>query len=120
MDETVEVWRIFALPDGKSSMECVNVKLEGGRSKLLAGTGVQIVTMAPNNEVDWHVGPRRQIICTIAGEGELETGDGQKLTVKPGVITLIDDLTGQGHITRIGSQGRLCVFMPLDTDTVVG
>lgn len=120
MEVSVEVWRLFALPDGTSSMERVNVKLEGGRSRLLAGTGVQIVSMAPNNVVDWHVGPRRQIICTIAGEGELETGDGQKLTVKPGVITLIDDLTGKGHITRIGPQGRLCVFMPLDDDTQLG
>ena len=108
MDESVEVWRLFALPDGTSSMEQVTVKLEGGRSRLLGGTGVQIVSMAPNNEVTWHVGPRRQIICTIAGEGELETGDGQKLTVKPGIITLI------------GPQGRLCVFMPLDTDTQIG
>ena len=120
MDESVEVWRLFALPDGTSSMEQVTVKLEGGRSRLLGGTGVQIVSMAPNNEVTWHVGPRRQIICTIAGEGELETGDGQKLTVKPGIITRIDDLTGKGHITRIGPQGRLCVFMPLDTDTQIG
>ena len=119
MAENVEVWRLFSMPDGTSSMECIKVKLEGGRSSLFAGTGVQVVTMAPNNEVDWHVGPRRQIICTIAGEGELETGDGQKLTVKPGVITLIDDLTGKGHITRIGPEGRLCVFMPLDAETKV-
>jgi len=62
------------------------------------------------------VGPRRQMICTIEGEGEIETGDGQKLAVKPGVITLIEDLTGVGHITRIGPQGRLCVFMPLAAD----
>lgn len=119
MPENVEVWRLFALPDGTSSMERVNVKLEGGRSRLLSGTGVQIVSMAPNNEVNWHVGPRRQLIATIAGEGELETGDGQKLTVKPGVLTLIDDLTGKGHLTRNGPQGRLCVFMPLDADTPV-
>jgi hypothetical protein len=119
MAESAEVWRIFSLPDGTSSMERLDVKLEGGRSRLLGGTGVQIVAMQANNEVDWHVGPRRQIIATIEGEGEIETGDGQKLTVKPGVITLIEDLTGKGHITRIGPQGRLCVFMPLDAGTKV-
>jgi hypothetical protein len=63
---------------------------------------VQIVSMTANNEATCHVGPRRQVIATIAGEGELETGDGQKLTVKPGVLTLIDDLTGKGHLTRNG------------------
>ena len=119
MAEAADVWRIFTLPDGRSSMECLKVKLDSGRSSLFAGTGVQVVSMAPNNEVPWHVGPRRQIIATIAGEGEIETGDGQKLTVKPGVITLIEDLTGVGHITRIGPQGRLCVFMPLAADARV-
>jgi hypothetical protein len=119
MPETVDVWRLFTLPDGRSSMERIQVALANGRSSLLAGTGVQVVTMQPSTVVDWHVGPRRQLIATIAGEGELETGDGQKLTVKPGVLTLIDDLTGKGHITRIGPEGRLCVFMPLNAATQI-
>jgi quercetin dioxygenase-like cupin family protein len=119
MAETVDVWRLFTLPDGTSSMEAVKVILENGRSSLMAGTGVQVVQMQPNTSVDWHVGPRRQLIATIAGEGELETGDGQKLIVKPGVLTLIEDLTGKGHLTRNSAQGRLCVFMPLTEDALV-
>lgn len=119
MDETVDVWRLFTMPDGTSSMEPVKVAIPGGRSKLLGGTGVQIVSMAGNNQSTWHVGPRRQLIATLTGEGELETGDGQKLTVKPGVITLIEDLTGKGHLTRNGPEGRLCVFMPLDVETKI-
>ncbi len=120
MAEQVDVWRMFTLADGTSSMECIKVNLEGGRSSLFSGTGVQIISMAPSTEVSWHVGPRRQLIATIAGEGEIETGDGQKLTVKPGVLTLIEDLTGKGHVTRNGPQGRFCVFMPLDADAKVG
>ena len=119
MAETVDVWRLFTLPDGTSSMEAVKVTLENGRSSLFAGTGVQVVQMTPSTEVDWHRGPRRQMIATLAGEGEIETGDGQKLTVKAGVLTLIEDLTGKGHITRNGPQGRLCVFMPLTDDAVI-
>jgi quercetin dioxygenase-like cupin family protein len=116
MAETADVWRIFTLPDGKSSMERIQVQLPNGRSPTFAGKGVQIVSMTPSTEVDWHVGPRRQMIATLAGQGELETGDGQKLVMKPGVITLIEDLTGIGHITRNGPQGRLCVFLPLEND----
>ncbi len=119
MPESVDVWRLFTLPDGTSSMERVKITLSNGRSGLLSGTGVQVVAMQPSSDVNWHVGPRRQLIATIAGEGELETGDGQKLTVKPGVLTLIEDLTGKGHITRNGPEGRLCVFMPLDADTKI-
>jgi hypothetical protein len=117
--DSVDLWRLFSLPDGTSSMEAVTVSLPNGRSSLFGGTGVQIVSMTPSTEVNWHVGPRRQLIATLAGEGEIETGDGQKLTVKAGVITLIEDLTGKGHITRNGPQGRLCVFMPLSTDAKV-
>jgi quercetin dioxygenase-like cupin family protein len=120
MAEEAEVWRIFSLADGTSSMERIKVELPGGRSSLFAGTGVQIVSMAPSTSVDWHVGPRRQMIATVAGEGEIETGDGQILTVKPGVLTLIEDLTGKGHLTRNGPHGRLCVFMPLVADAKVG
>ena len=119
MPETVDVWRLFALPDGTSSMERIPIKLENGRSGLFAGKGVQVVTMAGGNEPVWHTGPHRQMIATISGTGELETGDGQKLTVEPGVLTLIEDLTGKGHLTRNGSEGRVLVFMPLDEDTVV-
>ena len=120
MADTVEVWRLFTMLDGTSSMERIDVQIEGGRSALFAGTGVQISLMAANNVPAWHTGPRRQMIATISGEGELETGDGQKLTVKPGVITLIEDLTGKGHLTRNGPQGRVCVIMPLDGEAKVG
>jgi mannose-6-phosphate isomerase-like protein (cupin superfamily) len=119
MADTAEVWRIFTLPDGRSSMERIQVALPGGRSGLIAGKGVQLVSMQPSTNVDWHVGPRRQMIATLAGQGEMEMGDGQKLVMKPGVITLIEDLTGQGHITRNGPQGRLCVFLPLDDEAKV-
>ena len=113
------VWCIFTLPDGKSSMERIQVALDKGRSQLLAGKGVQIVVMPANRVADWHTGPRRQMIATIAGGGELEMGDGQILSMKPGTITLIEDLTGQGHITRNGPEGRVCVFLPLEEDTAV-
>ena len=119
MADTVDVWRLFTLPDGTSSMECVKVKVAGGRSQLFAGKGVEIAIMAGGNEPVWHTGPRRQMIATISGEGELETGDGQKLTVRPGVITLIEDLTGKGHLTRNKPEGRVSVIMPLDSDIEV-
>jgi hypothetical protein len=41
------------------------------------------------------------------------------LTVKAGVITLIEVLTGKGHLTRNGPEGRLCVFMPLDDNAKI-
>src|SRR5438874_7520451 len=119
MADTVDVWRLFTMRDGTSAMERLKVNVEGGHSRLFSGQGVEIRVMEGGNEAVWHVGPRRQLIATISGEGELETGDGQKLTVRPGVITLIEDLTGKGHLTRNAAGGRICVFMPLDPDVKV-
>ena len=114
MPDTAEVWRIFTLPDGKSSMEKLEVQLPNGRSAMFGAKGVQIATMTPSTGPNWHTGPRRQMLATISGQGEIETGDGQKLTVKPGVITLIEDLTGDGHITRTSPEGRVALVFPLE------
>ena len=118
-EETYDVWRIFTLPDGKSSMERLRVALEGGRSRLLAGKDVQIAVIPANRSTSWHTGPGRTLIATIAGGGELEMGDGQVLSMKPGTITLIEDLTGQGHMTRNGPEGRVCVFVTLEENAAV-
>lgn len=121
-DETVEVWRIFTKEDGTSSMEPIQIPMEpqrgGSASALLGGPGMQLRRIPHDIKPEWHTGPRRQLIGTIKGEGEIETGDGQKLLVKPGVITLIEDLTGVGHITRgRGAEDRLCFFVHMSAET---
>lgn len=120
MSEAVEVWRIFSKEDGTSSMEKIDIALPNNRSMLLAGPGVQIARMAKDMTAAWHTGPRRQMLATIAGEGEIETGDGQVLVVRPGVITVIEDLTGVGHLTRgRGDADRYALVFPIEDDLVL-
>ena len=95
-EETMAVWRIFSRPDGTSSMEQIDVPVPNGSSRLIAGQGVILRSMPHDRAAEWHTAPRRQMLATIAGEGEIETGDGQVLVVKPGVITLVEDLEGKG------------------------
>jgi hypothetical protein len=121
-DETVEVWRIYTGEDGKSRMEPIGIPLgpiaHGAVSKLLAGPGVMLRRMPASLEAEWHNAPRRQLIATIVGEGEVETGDGQVLVTRPGVITVVEDLEGVGHLTRgRGTEDRICLFVPLNDDT---
>ena len=120
--DPVRIWRVFSDADGKSHMEPIDVPMEalgrGAVSKLLAGSGVIFRTNPADLNLDWHPAPRRQLIATLVGEGELETGDGSVLILKPGVIELVEDVTGQGHRTRgRGTQDRLSLFLPLDADT---
>jgi len=42
---------------------------------------------------DWHVGPRRQYVITLSGRGEIEVAGGKKISIGPGHINLIEDLT---------------------------
>lgn len=124
-DEVMQVWRIYTREDGTSAMAPLAVPLEpagnGAASRLLQGPGVIFRRIPAGITPTWHNAPRRQLIATISGEGEIETGDGQTLIVRPGVVTLVEDLTGVGHITRgRGKQDRLCLFVPMDDDTVLG
>src|SRR5437879_4576440 len=114
-----EIWRIYTRDDGTSAMERVDVSMSpaganGAASKLLSGDGVIFRYMPPEMNADWHPAPRRQMVATISGEGEIETGDGQILILHPGVVTLLEDTHGKGHLTRgHGGAGRLSVFLPL-------
>ena len=122
MAETLRIWRIYAGDDGKSRLQPIEIPMNSARfgtvSKLFKGSGVDIHRQSPGFDATWHNAPRRQMIATIAGEAEIETGDGQMLKSRPGVIHVVEDLTGQGHITRVtGSEDRISLFMPLDDDT---
>ena len=119
-----EIWHVYSRADGTTTMEQVNLEMapqaSGSISKLLAGSGVIFRYMPPDMNADWHPAPRRQLVATLTGEGEIETGDGQVLIVKPGVITFLEDTTGQGHKTRArNGTARLTVFLPLDESTTI-
>jgi len=119
--EKFEFWRIYSTADGSSSMERVHLTLDeyttGWISKRLSGDGAVLRRAPPDRQVKWHTAPRRQLGITIQGEGEIETGDGQRLVVKPGVVTLLEDLTGKGHLTRgRGTEDRLVVFVAVNDD----
>jgi hypothetical protein len=49
-----------------------------------------------------------------SGQAEIEVGDGTVARVGPGDVVLAEDLTGQGHVTRVvGDQPRLYAIVPL-------
>lgn len=123
-DGSAQVWRVFSLADGTTSMEQVAVPLSADRagmgSKLLAGSGAIIRRAAPGRASDWHTAPRRQLIATLSGWGEIETGDGQRVRLTPDVLVLVEDVTGVGHKTWTHpTEGWQMVFIPLDDATTL-
>ena len=57
---------------------------------------------------------RRQYSIALSGSAEIEVGDGTVARVGPGDVVLAEDLTGQGHVTRVvGDQPRYYAIVPL-------
>lgn len=108
--------RIYTGSDGLSHAEEVPMKLSGGGvSEIMKATGAQFSRRPPGPASDWHVGPRRQLVITLSGRAELEVAGGRKVAVGPGHITLIEDTTGKGHITKnLGPDDRIVVTIPLE------
>jgi len=111
----IMVTRIFTGPDGLSHAEQIELPSTNGNTEMFGATGIQFSSRAPSpSSSDWHTGPKRQYVITLAGRGELEVANGVKIPLGPGQIDLIEDTTGKGHITRnFGPDNRLVVTIPL-------
>jgi len=118
-----KVWRVYSGADGKSHVAELPLAMkpftdsEGAHGE---GTPMQSVKgisfrVAPVGYVlNWHCAPRRQYSITLSGAAEIEVGDGTIVRAGPGDVVLAEDLTGQGHVTRvIGNEPRLSAIIPL-------
>ena len=117
--------RIYTGTDGLSHAEQIALKTTGTGlvTEMMKATGVEFSRRPPvaGPANDWHVGPRRQFVITLAGRAEIEVAGGQKVAIGPGHINLIEDTTGKGHITRnLGPDDRIVVTIPLADQTVEG
>ncbi len=115
----MQITRIYTGPDQQSHFEELEIPLGDGptqRSEDFPAVAVGIRGSDGTREIDFHPAPRRQLVVTLAGRVELETGDGTKREFGPGDIFLADDTSGQGHILRdIGGEHR-GIVVPLGPD----
>jgi hypothetical protein len=114
----VVITRLFTGPDGQTHAEEIEAKFAPGGGtdvyKLMANAGASLRRASPGRVSDWHTAPRRQYVITLSGHGELEVSGGKKISVGPGNIELVEDITGRGHITRVvGTEERVTIQVPL-------
>jgi quercetin dioxygenase-like cupin family protein len=115
--------RVYTGEDGQSHLEEVILALQpfvdtegayGEGTPLQPATAIAFRVAPPGYVLNWHCAPRRQYSITLSGEAEIEVGDGTVKRIGAGDVVLAEDLTGQGHITRVvGDQPRLSVVVPL-------
>jgi len=118
----VVMTRLYTGPDGLTHAEEVEVKLTGDPqnqiSEMYKVTGAEVHKAAAGRVNDWHVAPRRQLVITLSGHGEIEVSGGKKISVGPGNMELAEDLTGKGHITKVvGNEDRVTIQLPLADQT---
>jgi hypothetical protein len=118
-----KIWRVYSGQDGRSHLAEVPmdmkpfVDVEGAHGEgmpMQAATGITFRVSPPGYLLNWHCAPRRQYSISLSGATEIEVGDGTVARVGPGDVVLAEDLTGQGHITRVvGDQPRFYAIVPL-------
>ena len=114
----VVVTRLYTGPDGQTHAEEIEVTLTGDRlnevSEMFKVTGAEIHRAPAGKVNDWHNTPRRQYTITLSGRGEVEVAGGIRIPEGPGSISLAEDMTGKGHITRVvGTEDRVYLQLPL-------
>jgi quercetin dioxygenase-like cupin family protein len=118
----VMMTRLYTAQDGQTHAEEVEVKLTGEPlnevSEMFRVTGAEIHRAPAGRVNDWHVAPRRQLVITLSGRGEIEVAGGKKISLEPGHLELAEDLTGKWHITKVvGNQDRVTIQIPLADQT---
>ena len=117
----MRITRIYTGDDGESHFEDIEIDFTaamglGKRTEHLPAESISMREADVENEMDWHVAPRRQFVITVAGRAEMECGDGTKRQLGAGDVLLADDLTGRGHITRTIELPRRSVVVPVPDD----
>ena len=130
----VTITRIFTGPDGLSHAEDIELNLNArGATDVLKATGAEFSVRPPTpganprntaatdaNAPEWHTGPARQFVITLAGSSEVEVSGGVHVAASAGHINLIEDTTGKGHITRnFGPEDRIALTIPLADGVVI-
>lgn len=118
-----KIWRVYSGSDGKSHISELPLAMKpfvdtegahGETTPMQSATGIAFRVSPPGYVLGWHCAPRRQYSIALAGTAEIEVGDGTVARVGPGDVVLAEDLTGQGHITRVvGQEPRFYAIVPL-------
>jgi len=118
-----KIWRVYSASNGQSRIVEMPLAMQpfvdtegahGEGTPMQPTTGIVFRVSPPGYVLDWHCAPRRQYSLALSGTAEIEVGDGTVARIGPGDVVLAEDLTGQGHITRVvGDQPRFYAVVPL-------
>jgi hypothetical protein len=102
----MRITRIYTGNDGRSHFEDLALPDEEARPGVretawVAASRVSLRLIATAREQPRHVAPRRQLAVIVAGELEVECTPGTTRRFPSGSVVLIEDVRGEGHVTRV-------------------
>ncbi len=111
----MKISRLYTGPDGQTHIEWMTLETHPQLAAPQNASSIVFRRFEAGHFMDWHPAPRRQYVITVTGEVEIGLGDGSVHRFGPGHVTLAEDLTGQGHTTRVvGDQPRVTATIPID------
>ena len=111
--------RLYSGEDGQSHFEDITGPWtldDRGREQtpLRDAVGVRFTRYPVGFFFDWHPAARRRYAMILSGQVDCAIGDGTVQRLGPGAVLLEEDLTGQGHTSRVvGDQPLLVAFVHL-------
>ena len=101
--------RVYTDEDGLSCYEELEVPSgPDGFSPIQAAKIISFQHQEPGRFVDWHNAKEPTYFITLSGQADLGFGNNEWRRISPGDMTLVEDLTGQGHRVRVvGSEPRV-------------
>jgi hypothetical protein len=115
----MHIIRMYTGADKHSHFENISIGFnpinEAQRKENNTLGNLQFVYQPPGFMIDMHPAPRKQFVITLQGKAEIILGDRTSKFFGPGDIILADDLTGDGHITRVvGDEPRISVQIEVE------
>jgi hypothetical protein len=119
--QTARYVRLYTDSRGDTHFEDIEVPLSP-QDFTTEDVPLTMARFLPVNNSFWLSGPgnwsgdvprpiaRRLIFCTVEGEYEITSSDGEVRCFPAGSVLFLDDTSGKGHLTRINNKRGALVF----------
>ena len=108
------ITRVYTGSDGQAHFEELEFPAPAvEREAIKQGDDLVFRRAEAGRVSDWHYPSRRQYLFVLSGKMEISIGDGSSRRFQAGDMLLVEDMTGQGHVTRSIDGPWVSVSVPL-------
>jgi hypothetical protein len=109
--------RIYSKSNGDSAVETLEIAANAGPIPVTQMTAGAYGGAA--RPPAWHLAPRKQFAINMTGDLEVEISGGGRQKIGAGDLVFLEDLSGQGHVTRaLGPVTNLFIHVEDSFDVV--